>query len=169
LPSDQELIRRIRTGDSDAVAELYGRYAPVLWRYVYARVGRDVHAGQDVLSETFLAAIRSLRSGTTTETVAGWLTGIARNKSADWYRQREKTTASNAEPATGAASAASGMVADVLDALPDDQRLVLEWKYLDRCTVGEIAQRLGRTERAVEALLYRARQAFRAHYETTLE
>jgi RNA polymerase sigma-70 factor (ECF subfamily) len=169
LPSDQELIRRIRAGDSAAVAELYERYAPALWRYVYARVDRDVHAGQDVLSETFLAAIRSLRRGTTTENVAGWLTGIARNKSADWYRQRAKTSSSDAEPPTRAASAASGVVADVLDALPGDQRLVLEWKYLDRCTVREIAQRVGRSEKAVEALLYRAREAFRGHYQAALE
>jgi len=162
-------MRRIREGDSGAVAELYQRYAPIVWRYVFARIRPDVHAGQDVLSETFLAAIRSLKNGTMTENVAGWLTGIARNKMADWYRQREKSTTTDTEPATQDTSSASEVVADVLDALPGDERVVLEWKYLDRCTVREIAERLGRTEKAVEALLYRARKAFRAHYETTLE
>ena len=169
MPTDPELTRRIREGDSDAVAELYERYAPVVWRYVLARMRQDIHAGQDVLSETFLAAIRSLKNGTTTENVAGWLTGIARNKTADWYRQRAKSATTDAEPATRDTSAASEVVADVLDALADDERVVLEWKYLDRCTVREIAERLGRTEKAVEALLYRARKAFRAHYETALE
>ena len=169
MPTDHELMRRIREGDSDAVAELYERYAPAVWRYVFARMRPDIHAGQDVLSETFLAAIRSLKNGTTTENVAGWLTGIARNKTADWYRQRAKSATTDAEPATRDTSAASEVVADVLDALADDERVVLEWKYLDRCTVREIAERLGRTEKAVEALLYRARKAFRAHYETALE
>lgn len=167
--TDQELIRRIREGDSDAVAELYERYAPIVWRYVFARMRRDTHAGQDVLSETFLAAIRSLKNGTAAENVAGWLTGIARNKTADWYRQREKSATSDAEPATQETSSASEVVADILDALPDDERVILEWKYLDRCTVREIAERLGRTEKAVEGLLYRARKAFRAHYETAIE
>lgn len=151
------------------MAELYERYAPVVWRYIVARMRRDTHAGQDVLSETFLAAIRSLKNGTTTENVAGWLTGIARHKTADWYRQQEKSATASAVPATPGSSSASEVVADVLDALPDDERIVLEWKYLDRFTVREIAERLGRTEKAVEAMLYRARKAFRAHYETALE
>jgi hypothetical protein len=80
-------------------------------------MNRDAHASQDVLSETFLAAIRSLKNGTTAENVAGWLTGIARNKTADWYRQQEKSATASAIPATRDASSASGAVADVLDAL----------------------------------------------------
>ncbi len=151
------------------MAELYRRYAPVVWRYVFARLRRDTHAGQDVLSETFLAAIRSLRNGKTAENVAGWLMGIARNKTADWYRQREKSATTDAEAATQRTSSAPGVVADVLDGLSDDERVILEWKYLDRCTVREIAERLGRTEKAVESLLYRARQAFLAGYEAALE
>jgi RNA polymerase sigma-70 factor (ECF subfamily) len=126
LPADEELIRRIREGDSDAVAELYQRYAPIVWRYVWARMRRDTHAGQDVLSETFLAAIRSLKRGTTTRNVAGWLTGIARNKSADWHRRQEKSATSDAVPATREPSPAGEVVADVLDALGDDERVVLE-------------------------------------------
>ena len=169
MPADQELIRRIREGDSGAVAELYQRYAPVVWRYVFARMRQDTHAAQDVLSETFLAAIRSLKNGQGAENAAGWLIGIARNKLADWYRKQEKSANAAAEPATQDASSASGVVADVLDGLPDEERVILEWKYLDRCTVREIAERLGRTEKAIEALLYRARKAFRARYETALE
>ena len=169
LLTDQELIRRIREGDSGAVAELYERYAPILWRYIFARVRQDIHAGQDVLSETFLAAIRSLKKGKTTPNVGGWLTGIARNKTVDLYRQQKNSAVLDVELAALDHSSVSRLVADVLDALPDDERVILEWKYLDRCTVREIAERLGKTEKAVEALLYRARRAFRAHYETTLE
>ena len=169
MATDQELIHRIREGNAAAVAELYERYAPVVWRYVCARMRRDTHAGQDVLSETFLAAIRSLKNGSATQNVGGWLTGIARNKAADWYRQRAKSATTAAEPVTEDASRAREIVADVLDALPPEERVILEWKYLDGCTVGEIARRLGRTEKAAEALLYRARKAFRARYETALE
>jgi RNA polymerase sigma-70 factor (ECF subfamily) len=60
-------------------------------------------------------------------------------------------------------------VADVLDAMPLDQRQVLEWKYFDRCSVSEIAQRLGRTEKSVEAILYRARITFREQYKIAVE
>lgn len=152
------------------MAELYQRYAPVVWRYVLARMHRDTHAGQDVLSETFLAAIRGLKNGATAENVAGWLTGIARNKIADWHRQRgESANSDSASAVEETSSSAGSVVADVLDGLPPEERVILEWKYLDRCTVREIAERLGRTEKAVEGLLYRARNAFRTAYETAIE
>jgi RNA polymerase sigma-70 factor (ECF subfamily) len=169
LPSDQELIRRVCEGDSDAVADLYERYAPVVWRYVFARMRQDTHAGQDVLSETFLAAIRALKNGATAENVAGWLTGIARNKLADWHRQRKAPARPEATSAVEETSSQGSIVADVLDGLPAEERAILEWKYLDRLTVREIAERLGRTEKAIEGLLYRARNAFRAAYETAIE
>ena len=53
----------------------------------------------------------------------------------------------------------------VLDEMPERQRLALEWKYLDGLGVREIAERLGESERAVEAVLYRARRGFRQAFE----
>jgi len=169
LLTDQELIRRIHKGDSDAVAELYQRYAPMVWRFVYSRMGRDTHVGQDVLSETFLAAIRALGKGTSPEHVSAWLFAIARNKSTDWYRRRQESVSVEFEPVDPTNSYAGRIVADVLDELSDEERVVLEWKYLDRFTVREIAERLGKTEKGVTAMLYRARCSFRAKYETALD
>jgi RNA polymerase sigma factor (sigma-70 family) len=51
-----------------------------------------------------------------------------------------------------------------LDGLPDRYARALEWKYLDRLAVEEIATRLGVGAKAAESLLARARQAFRAGY-----
>jgi RNA polymerase sigma factor (sigma-70 family) len=53
----------------------------------------------------------------------------------------------------------------VLDEMPDRQRVVLEWKYLDGLRVREIAERLGESEKAVETVLYRARREFRRLFE----
>ena len=44
-------------------------------------------------------------------------------------------------------------IATVLGRLPSDQRQCLEWKYIEDLSVREIAGRLGRTDKAVEALL----------------
>jgi RNA polymerase sigma factor (sigma-70 family) len=52
-----------------------------------------------------------------------------------------------------------------LDALPERQRIVLEWKYLDGLSVREMAERLGETEKAIESVLYRARREFRRLFD----
>ena len=140
----------------------------MVWRYVHARM-RDEHASQDVLSETFLAAIRSLNKGMTAENILGWLTGIARNKIADLYRSRKEYGELHTDPTTREPSPIKATVADVLDAMPLDQRQVLEWKYFDRCSVSEIAQRMDRTEKSVEAILYRARITFREQYQLAIQ
>jgi RNA polymerase sigma factor (sigma-70 family) len=48
-----------------------------------------------------------------------------------------------------------------MDSLPDQYRLGLEWKYLDKLSVREIAARWEMTEKAAESILFRARREFR--------
>ena len=45
--------------------------------------------------------------------------------------------------------------------LPSRSRKALMLKYLDNCRVAEIARRLGESEKAIESLLSRSRNAFR--------
>lgn len=174
MESDSELIQRILTGDRHALAVLYDRYLPSIWRYVFARLRGDEAGCRDVVSETFLAAVRSVRSfDGQAGSVSGWLIGIARHKITDYCRTRSRAPgelvadplAEGGDPAVeSAAEESREAVTAVLARLPDEQRQVLEWKYIDEISVREIARRLDRTERAVEALLYRARQAFRAFH-----
>ena len=131
---------------------------------------------EDVVSETFLAALRTVADYDPQHgTVYGWLLGIARNKLRDhWRKAAHRREEAGLEPGTltdpQAAEPDQGLlvrevqdaVLDTLGRLDDDERLVLEWKYVERLSVREIATRLGRTEKAVEALLFRARAAFRA-------
>ena len=60
-------------------------------------------------------------------------------------------------------------VGQAMDRMDDLQRIALEWKYIDGLTVREIAEQLGRTEKAVEGILYRARSSFRAQYKRSTQ
>ena len=53
----------------------------------------------------------------------------------------------------------------VLDNLTTPHRAALTLRYIDGCGVTEIAELLDRTVQATEALLVRARRAFRHDYE----
>ena len=48
--------------------------------------------------------------------------------------------------------------------LPDDQRVALILRYVDDLTVADVANELGRSVRATESLLVRARRTLRAVY-----
>ncbi len=48
-----------------------------------------------------------------------------------------------------------------MDELSDQQRMALEWKYVERLSVREIAERLDTSEKAAESILFRARKEFR--------
>ena len=176
--TDAELVRGARSGDAEAWRTLYERYLPAVWRQAYALVS-DVHAAEDVTSETMLALLRNIgQFDADTTCVAAWLIAVVRRQAADHhrkgFRKREvlhSSVAATLEPAevnplvAVEAEEARDHVLNVLDALPDRQRLVLEWKYLDGLSVREIAERLAETERSIEAVLYRARRGFRHLFE----
>ena len=56
-------------------------------------------------------------------------------------------------------------VAEVLQELPVDYRLVLTLRYLDDWSVGEVAEAIGSSYSATESLLARARRAFGEAFE----
>jgi RNA polymerase sigma-70 factor (ECF subfamily) len=174
LQSDHILILRIQAGDRDALAILYERHLPSVWRYVYSRLGGRESASCDVVSETFMAMVQSIeRLDATGTDLAKWLSGVARNKLADhWRRTARETTSRDLEPPeqeTGHAADIDALdirhtVGLAMDRIEDMHRIVLELKYLDKLTVREISQRLGRSEKAVEGILSRARAAFKTLY-----
>lgn len=171
--SDKELVTLVQGGKPRAAGVLYDRYFPLVWRFVTPRVSYDRDAAEDVVSETFLTAF---------QTIAGyqprqggfhpWLMGIARNKTREWRRAQGRTQSLEWKVADIPQSEANGdalvvsetraMVHDLLDTMPDDHRVVLEWKYLEGLSVADIAARIGRSTKAVEGLLYRSRMMFRS-------
>jgi RNA polymerase sigma-70 factor (ECF subfamily) len=103
--------------------------------------------------------------------VGGWLLKVAANRLIDRHRRdRVQGQAAPLDEALAAAElcepsealARREVVARALEQLSDEERIVLEWKYVEGLAVRDMAGRLGRTEKAVESVLYRARRSFRA-------
>jgi RNA polymerase sigma-70 factor, ECF subfamily len=162
---------------ADAGAELLRLYDPALpqvYGYLLRRCGRPDTA-QDLTSETFLAAADAVRREHPPRLDVGWLIGVARHKLADhWRRQAREQRGLRAVSADPSRTAAAEDPWDArLDALHAQQtlaelapqhRLALTLRYVDDLPVADVAALLGRTLHATEALLVRARSAFRAHY-----
>jgi RNA polymerase sigma-70 factor (ECF subfamily) len=154
-----------------ALLALYDDALPAVYGYFIRRCG-DRGTAEDLTSETFLAAMDAARRDVPPPITTAWLIGVARHKLADHYRRRhDRFTVPVAElpepvdPADRWDAELDRIVAEgVLARLPEHHRVVLVLRYLDDRSVPECAQVIGRTVHATEALLVRARNAFRSQY-----
>ncbi|MBX3388881.1 MAG: sigma-70 family RNA polymerase sigma factor [Phycisphaeraceae bacterium] len=86
--------------------ERLAQHGDVLWRFVIART-RSHEMAEDVVQETFLAAMESETSFSGLSSERTWLLAIAAHKIADQFRERRKSAArgraleSEDEPAAG--------------------------------------------------------------------
>lgn len=158
-------------GGEDLLA-LYDRALPQVYGYLYSRCG-DEAVAEDVTSEVFLAAVDALRRSAVPNLTVAWLIGVARHKLVDHWRRKareERKLEAVGEPDAADevdwdARLDAGRVQDVLAGLGAHHRGALVLRYLDGLSVPEVAGILDRTVHATEALLVRARLAFRRAYE----
>ncbi len=152
---------------------LYDATLPQVYGYLLSRCGQRATA-EDLTAETFLAAADALRADAAAPVSAAWLMGVARHKLADHWRGQERAQrvlrAVACEPAQSLPEDLwderldALRARDVLAGLAPHHRAALTLRYLDDLPVPEVAELLGRTLHATEALLVRARAAFRAAY-----
>ena len=81
---DLQLAHRAHA-DADAFAELYHRHLTRVYRYHMAHVG-NVKDAEDLTSQTFMAALESIRSFRGSGSFAAWIMGIAARKKAMFFR-----------------------------------------------------------------------------------
>jgi RNA polymerase sigma-70 factor (ECF subfamily) len=161
---------RVRPDPALALLEIYDEALPEVHGYLLSRC-RDATLAQDLTAETFLAAVAGARRASGPVST-GWLIGVARHKLADHWRHQEREQRNlrlvhseqhEAEDPWDATLDAV-LARQVLDQLGPHHRAALTLRYLDGLAVPEVADHLGRTVHATEALLVRARAAFRAAY-----
>jgi RNA polymerase sigma-70 factor, ECF subfamily len=167
---DAVLVERIVQRDESALALLYDRYAGVL-SSVLNRILRDTQAAEEILQDIFYQLWRTAsRFDPSRGALGGWLLVIARNRAISRLRKRN--------PAGGEELGENQVVAPVnleslvakrelfgrvkgaVDALPREQRDVLELAYFAGMTHSEIARHTGdplgtvktRLRAAIEAL-----------------
>lgn len=139
---------------------------------VYAYVARRVHdraEAEDVTAEVFHSALVNLRRFQWRGVpFAAWLLRIAANALADrWKRQagtKELPVDDHEDELAGVDPTVErkAMLFQMVERLPDDQRLVIFRRFIDQKSVREIAQELGRSEGAVKQLQFRALESLRS-------
>jgi RNA polymerase sigma-70 factor, ECF subfamily len=160
----------VLAGDAAAWAAWVNEVFDGVAGYVRWRCGGNAELADDAVQDTWLTAARRLGDFDPDRgPFAGWVCGIAanvvRNHLRAKVRRTERTRPLSSEPAQPEAGERSELVAVALAALTERYEGVLRAKYLDGRSVAEIAAAWGESEKAIESLLTRARQAFREAYE----
>lgn len=173
--NDSALVDGLRRHDPAAIRYLSETCLPAVWRFAYARAKADRHLAEDIVSDAVLALLKVVADPTVEiGSLVGWLRTVVSNKVADHYRavarvQHLIDQAKQSPPLTESNDAVQQqedaeqreMVRCVLELLPEQVRIALEWKYIEQISVREISNRLGLTEKAVESILFRGRREFR--------
>ena len=175
------LVAALRRKDRKAAAEFVQLHSDALYSYLSSRLAPREDLVEDALQEVFVAAWENLERFEGRSSLRGWLLGIARHKVEDHYRRRLReplplTETDDGPPPPEAVSepeAEEWMDArrrqerawEVLDSLPEMYRVVLVWRYWERCSTADMADRSGKTVKAIERLLARAREQFKRSWE----
>jgi RNA polymerase sigma-70 factor, ECF subfamily len=169
---DALLVAAIRSGDEQAMAQLYERYSPIVYS-VALRVLGDTAAAEDILQEVFMQLWRHADSFDASRgSLPGWLAVITRNRAIDSLRKRrlESDIAEivvSTEPDLASRmewTRALEIIRTALGSMPAPQRSALEMAFFDGLTHIEIAEKtgdpLGTIKTRIRAGLATLRKAF---------
>ncbi len=158
------LFARFRDhGDVAALGALFDAVAPQLFRVALA-VAHDAAEAEDLLQETFLAALGAAATHDPARPVVPWLVGILRHRAARARRRRRATTDASDSLQGGAASPAdtaweaerAARVHAALEALDEPQRTTALLRWRHGLEPSEIAALRREPATAVRARLHRA-------------
>lgn len=172
--ADVTLLVRIAGRDAAALADLYERHSRLLYGLIL-RVLRDAGEAEEALQEVFLAVWhRASTYDIALGSPVAWLVRIARNRAIDRLRARgvrDRTLEAfplplaEDSPESGAARREQQRaVARALEALPPEQRVLIEEAYFLGFTHSELAERfqlpLGTVKTRIRAGMLALRQQF---------
>ena len=172
VTDEADLFRRAKAYDPAALGELYDRYAPRMYAYIYRRVG-DAALAEDLTGELFVRALQAIQGGRAwRDSLVAWLYRIAHNLVVDHYRRRPAAPAlpldevalvvEGGNPAGVVEGALPGQqLRAALGGLTAEQQEVLALRFGEGLTARQAARVLRKTTGAVEALQRRALASLR--------
>lgn len=174
------LVRGLRQADAAAQAELCASLGPRISRYLASRLGPHADAAEDLMIQTLVEASRNIsRFDPRKATFVAWIFGIARRQAQlELRRQRrrrsvpasaqtsldsvaEQSAPGDLAEATASRIEAKRQVSKLVGYLSGAEMEVLVLRCLHQLSLKEIGQVLGRSERAIDSLLHRAKRKAR--------
>lgn len=185
--TDDELVKRAREGDNEALEELVTRYEVRVYNLVFRMLGNREDA-EDALQDTFMNVIRALSRFEARSSFSTWLYRIAANSALTKLRKRGRKDKSESEfleevysvqqqargqtllpdwsssPDRALLSGEARRVLDeAIEELPEAYRVVFVLRDIENLSAAEVAEVLELSVPAVKSRLHRARLFLRNH------
>jgi RNA polymerase sigma-70 factor (ECF subfamily) len=169
-PDDATLVERSRAGDQRAEEALYRRHAPYVYSVVARMLGRTQDA-EDVLQDAFVTALEKLAQLADPAAFRAWLLRSAVHQAHRQFRRRRllrrlgfarDDDAVSLTPGSGASPEQRAMIAELEEALtriPPGPRLCWMLRYVEGCTLDEVASAAGCSLATAKRRLAAARAA----------
>ena len=184
-PEDAALRDRILSGDRAAAEALFTDHLEALFEFCHYRLGGDRATTEDVVQDTLLTALEGLAGFDARSSLHTWMCGIAKNKIRTLRRRRRPLALEDvldesqakideilAQVETRelpdwvlAERETRELVGATLSSLPPDYRRALSEKYIEGHSVKQMAASSGKSVKATESTLTRARTAFARVFE----
>ncbi|NIM04371.1 MAG: sigma-70 family RNA polymerase sigma factor [Armatimonadetes bacterium] len=177
---DQSLVDGLRRGDHAAHGLLCDRYGPMLYGFAAARLAGDSLSAEEVVAQTLTDVCRNIRVFNPNRSAFGtWVYGIARRKIQSLRRKllSKKSLPAGAQvsldsilDAVADSDAESGMLGQLearsvverlTQVLSDSEMEALTLHYVEGFSFREIGRIIGRSEKAADSLVRRAKQKAR--------
>lgn len=150
---DSALVRRVASGDADALRQLYERYGRLVYSFAH-RFTSDATLSEEATQDTFVALWRKAGSYDPERArLSTWLFVVARNRAIELGRQKARRPELRDEvDVSGTAPDPSNIVGDAdvsqrlaeaMAELPEEQLEVLRLAFFDGLSHSEIADSLG--------------------------
>jgi RNA polymerase sigma-70 factor (ECF subfamily) len=172
---DADLVRRLKSREPHAMAELYDRYGRLAYSLIY-RVVRNVGTAEDLVQETFLRVWNRIQSFDQDRGALGpWVLTVARHRAIDHLRSVSARISSNSmdldrleNPALFSQLENSALsidrtrrLKDAFEKLSQNQRLVIELAYYEGLSQTEMAERMNQPLGTVKTWVRSALKALR--------
>lgn len=169
--SDKELVEQLLSGNKTVLKRFYLEYSPRLARFVRLKVSNKQDA-EEIVQDTFVSLLEALPAFGYRSSLWTFMISIAKHEVLDYYRKKYAKKAIKYVPFVDhfyseplySASETREVFEQALHKLKEEERNLLLWKYEEKLSVEEIAEKLGVKIKAAESRLFRARQAFKVAY-----
>lgn len=165
---ERATVDRARTGDQQALADLYDWYMPRVYRYVVARVGNPAEA-EDLTEEVFLKMLGAISGFHWREVpFSSWIFRIAHNCIATHYRKSAQRGGATSELSEDMLDGQPDLATAVEERitmdevrrasqmLPEAQREVIALRFAVGLSIADTAKALGKREGNIKALQHKA-------------